>query len=104
MYYNCKLGGRYSELPPLEVYQYQINGTFIKKWNTKTACEFYKISTNSLRTAISTKGLCAGFYWTREYSDIIDISKFGNPNLPNLFISIIQMVSVQEYLILYNHL
>lgn len=82
MYYNCKLGGRYSELPPLEVYQYQINGTFIKKWNTKTACEFYKISTNSLRTAISTKGLCAGFYWTREYSDIIDISKFGNPNLP----------------------
>lgn len=80
-YYNCKLGGEFSGGVPKKVYQYQLNGAFLKEWFTQEACSFYSIDENTMRTAISTNSNTANFYWSRDKVDKLDTTKYGKPNI-----------------------
>lgn len=74
--YNAQLGGTtgYKYLP---INQFDLNGKFIKTWNTMIeAAEFYNVSHTAIYNAVHYKGSCVKYYWAKEQS--IDTSKFLN--------------------------
>lgn len=72
--YNAQLGGKtgYKYLP---VNQFDLQGNFIKTWNTmQEAAEFFNISHTAIFNAVHYKGSCMKYYWSNETT--IDISKY----------------------------
>lgn len=67
--YNAQLGGTtgYKYLP---INQFDLNGKYIKTWNTMTeAAEFYNVSHTAIMNAVNFKGSCMRYYWSKD-SDI----------------------------------
>ena len=74
--YNTKIGGIHgSTYKP--IYQYDLNGNFIKKWDgTAFAVEYY--GCNVARFRMATEGKYSAFesYWTKEYVEHLDITGY----------------------------
>lgn len=81
-YYNAVLGGIKPKHIPRLIYQYNINGQFIKEWETKEAANMYSVSKDSFNGSIRHKNKLAGFYWSYEKLDIINLEEYSNPNVP----------------------
>ena len=83
-FYNVALGGRY----PVRVgqlstiYQYNLNGQFVKEWDFEEAVEFYSTTDSALNGAIINKHRSAGFYWSTEKLDSINLDEYSHPNIP----------------------
>lgn len=75
--YNVTLGGG---IPPKSckvIYQYNLNGEFIKEWSSITeAALFYKCSSSSIGTAIFERTPSIGYLWSDHKYDLINIDEF----------------------------
>jgi len=58
-----------------KVYQYNLNGEFIKEWNSiKNASDFCKVDITSLQKIVKrnlNNNYCKGYYWKPEYEEKI---------------------------------
>ena len=79
-YYNCQVGGIINTPEPKTIYQYSIDGKFIKEWNRDEAGEMYLVSNFS--SAIRHKQKLAGFYWSYDKLDQLDMNEYSKPNIP----------------------
>lgn len=83
--YNITLGGG---LPPLlnkVIYQYSLEGTFIKKWNSiHDAAKNLNITESSIGKAVLFKRTSCKFLWSDCKLDKLDISEYNiyNPEIP----------------------
>lgn len=70
---------KYKTAKPIN--QYDINGIFIKKWETALDfCKFYNIAKSCATAAIKRKGTCNGFILTYSYEKFVKpIKIFNNP-------------------------
>ncbi len=73
--YNITLGGG---MPPVKVkiiYQYTVEGVFIKKWDSITeASLFYKCSSSTIGKAVLDRTPSLGYLWSEN--EIIDLEQF----------------------------
>lgn len=72
--YNAQLGGTtgYKYLP---INQFDLNGKYIKTWNTMTeAAEFYNVSHTAIMNAVNFKGSCMRYYWSKDSN--INVKEF----------------------------
>ena len=78
--YNVALGGGIPPRTNKIIYQYNINGSFIKEWDSiKEAEETLEYLGANLSTAIKYKYPSKNFYWTDFKVDILDTSGFSDP-------------------------
>lgn len=74
--YNSALGGGGGNQAFVTIYQFTLDGKFIKKWNSIIeAAEFLGVYHNAITRAEKFKGSCKGFLWSRN--DTINISEFS---------------------------
>lgn len=74
--YNMILGGG-GLRPTNPIYQFDINGKLVKKWETlEQAQEFFNCTINAFKTALHFREKLFGFYWNKEEN--IDITTFSN--------------------------
>lgn len=67
--YNVALGGGGFPTYYLPIYQFDDDGTLIKKWNTgEEAMEFFNGSVLALETALQFKEKLYGYFWSRKNS------------------------------------
>lgn len=65
--YNMIVGGIQAPTNAIEIYQFDLNGKLLKKWeSTQEASSFLGISHTSILNAIKYKGSCNKFYWSRQ--------------------------------------
>lgn len=74
--YNVKLGGIGGSSYFVKINQFDINGKYLKTWNSIVeAAEFYSISDSAINNANKFKGSCVGFFWSTE--DTINIKEYS---------------------------
>ena len=74
--YNAQLGGYGGGFILNPINQFDLNGNYIKTWNTiKAASEFYGLSHTSIMNAMKFKGSCNNYFWS--YEDKINITDFS---------------------------
>ena len=75
--YNITVGGG---IPPVQVkivYQYTMDGDYIKEWESITAASnYYKCSSMSIGSAVLDKTPSLGYLWSDVKCDKIDISQY----------------------------
>lgn len=79
--YNSIVGGviQYSNFDVL--FQYDFDGNFIKKWDSvKSAVEFFGCNSNRFNMAIKEKRSALGCFWSKTYSEKLDVSTFRKSN------------------------
>lgn len=79
--YNTALGGRSNNwnVTSFSTYQYDDKGTFIKEYKSlNTAAKEVNRSFKSIWRAVKNKCKCAGYFWTIEKYDSLDLSKMKN--------------------------
>jgi group I intron endonuclease len=82
-----------------KVYQYSLNGVFLKKWNSVTeAASFYKkgksdISRNCLKKTIQS----FGYIWRYDYIENLDINEIKNKNKRKITQLTIDNVVIKEW-------
>ena len=87
--YNACLGGRTNWYIGKSLYQFDLNGNLLKKWNYSIeAYEFYGVSRDKFNYAIQDKHPFLNFLWST--SDKINITEYqtqswGEPKLTNLY-------------------
>lgn len=75
--YNIVLGGGKPPVLNKITYQYDLEGNFIKEWNSvKDAADYYKISASDISHAVYTSKNYGGYYWTRTKFEILDLNDF----------------------------
>lgn len=78
--YNMTTGG---SLPPdgsIEIYQYNLDGTFVKMWkNAQEACQYFGVSNPTIRHACLHKHASRGYLWTDQYFEKLDPSQYETP-------------------------
>lgn len=63
--YNAKLGGFGGSSYYIKINQFDLNGTFIKTWNSIVdAAHFYNISDTAIWNANKFKGSCKNYFWS----------------------------------------
>lgn len=68
--YNVTLGGGMPPKNTVEVYQYDINGKYIKTWGSITeVTNYFNINKDRLRMVIDEKRSMFNSYWTDEYQE-----------------------------------
>ncbi len=68
--YNITRGGGMPPKNTIEVYQYDLEGNYIKTWNSvKEVITFYKINKDRLRMVMDEKRSMFNSYWTDEYQE-----------------------------------
>lgn len=76
--YNIALGGG---LPPLlnkVIYQYDLNGNYVKQWNSIVeASKYYNISESSIGKAVNFKRTSCNFLWSNCKFDKLDLKKYN---------------------------
>lgn len=70
--YNITIGGGIPPLAIKPVYQYNLDETFVKRWESIIdVTNFYKINKDRVRMVINDKRSLAGFYWSEiNYSKL----------------------------------
>lgn len=67
-----------------DLYQFDLNGVFIKKWKHITdASDFYNISDTAVVNSIFRNGSAAGYYWSFE--EKLNINERSNLHLPKCY-------------------
>lgn len=76
--YNITLGGGMPPILNKIVYQYDLNGNFVKEWfsivNATTDLQLYK---GAIPKAITAKQSCGNFFWSFEKYNKLDISEYS---------------------------
>lgn len=68
--YNITLGGGKPPINSIEIYQYDLDGNFIKIWKSvKEVTDFYNINKDRLRMVIDEKRSMFNSYWTDEFQE-----------------------------------
>lgn len=83
--YNVTLGGGMPPLLNKIIYQYDLEGNFVKEWNSITeASKFYKCSGSSIGCGISLKRMTCNSFWSDCKFDKLDTSIYRtyNPKIP----------------------
>lgn len=73
---NKELNIFYKKLKNKKIYQYDLNGFFIKEWfSIKEAADFYKISSSNIVRSAKKNESCNGFVWKYEFKENENIYK-----------------------------
>ena len=83
--YNITLGGGVPPIHNKPVYQYSLDGDFIREWKSLSiAAKFYNTCGNILGIAANYKRTSANYLWSFSKYDKLDISKYHiyNPKIP----------------------
>lgn len=71
--YNITLGGGKPPINNTEVYQYTMEGKFLKSWpSVKSVIDYYEINKDRLRMVIDEKRSFANSYWTDIYQESLE--------------------------------
>lgn len=97
--YNITLGGN---LPPIKVktiYQYSLDGEFIKEWPSITEASLkYKCSTSCIGKAVFDRTPSLGYLWTDFKYDSINIEEFKiNTNKTKCYLYDVDGEYLQEF-------
>lgn len=77
--YNATIGGGNPPHNYRIIYQYTLDGYFIKEWDSIVeASEYFTCSDSALSAAIKFKGSSVGFFWDDEKFDLLDITTRSN--------------------------
>ena len=75
--YNQTVGGGYPPSSEKEIYQYDLNGNFIKKWKSiKSIVDHFNINKDRIRMVINAKRSFYASYWSEEFFNKLDISDY----------------------------
>lgn len=75
--YNATLGGSAPHDVSVEVFQYDIKGTFIKMWKSfREVSRHYECSSTAIYRAVNYKGSSQGYFWSVEFVDKLDITQY----------------------------
>ncbi len=75
--YNQTVGGGYPPSPNKEIYQYDLDGNFIREWESvKSITDYYKVNKDRIRMVINDKRSFEGSYWSEECFKIMDVSDY----------------------------
>ncbi len=75
--YNTCLGGRYAGHIYDELYQYALDGTFIKTWDSiGDAIRYYGCNSNRFNMAIKDKRSAYNSYWSKTFFDKLDTTLY----------------------------
>ena len=75
--YNQTLGGGYPPSPNKEIYQYDLEGNFIKEWESiKSITDFYKVNKDRIRMVIDDKRSFEASYWSEECFYKLDTKEY----------------------------
>ena len=83
--YNIALGGGLPPLPNKVIYQYSLNGDFIKEWESLVvASKEYNISSNNIGIAATYKRTSANHLWSFIKVDKLNIQEYHiySPKIP----------------------
>lgn len=73
--YNACLGGINAPTNTVPIYQFDLNGKLLKKWNSiLEIAEFYNISSAAVNNAIHYKGSCLRYFWSKN--DSINVKEY----------------------------
>lgn len=79
--YNVAVGGGKPADTRIEIYQYALDGTFIKCWNSSVdAAEYLNGASNLIRNCIITKNTAYGYFWTNTFSERLNTSEYKLPS------------------------
>lgn len=75
--YNIVLGGGSPPTLNKSIYQYDLQGNFIKEWNSLVSItKYYEINKDRIRMVIDGKRSFEQSYWSEEKFDKLDVSLF----------------------------
>lgn len=83
--YNIALGGGMPPLLNKVIYEYSLDGNFVKEWHSITeASNFYNCSGSSIGNAITFKRMAQNSFWSDCKLDKLDITKYRiySPKVP----------------------
>ena len=76
--YNITLGGGDPPTGSKLIYQYNLDGSFVKEWQSiREASKYFKCSDSSIGRAVLDKTQSNGFFWSEEKFDILNLEKFN---------------------------
>lgn len=79
--YNVALGGGVPPDPSKITYQYELDGDFIKEWDSiNDAANYYNVSNSSIGRAIIDKTVSVNYLWTDYKVSKLDITTFKFAN------------------------
>lgn len=79
--YNTIIGGIVNIENYKPIYQYKMDGSFLKKWDsTKDAIEYFGCNGDKFNIAIKDKRSALNSYWCEDYYEKLDISKYRKSN------------------------
>lgn len=98
--YNITLGGGMPPITTKIVYQYSMDGNFIKEWQSlMDVSRYYNCSSSCVGDAVLNNTPSLGFLWTDYKRDIIDISKFKiNRNKKTVYIYDLNGTYLNQYI------
>lgn len=75
--YNTSIGGIHSGVIYDSLYQYSLNGEFIKEWpSVGDAIKYYGCNSNRFNMCIKDKRSAYNSYWSKTYYDKLDITQY----------------------------
>lgn len=75
--YNTCLGGIQSGTCFKSIYQYKLDGTFVKEWFSITEAEnYFGCCKGRLSTAVKNKWAACNYYWSFDQKDILNIENY----------------------------
>ena len=75
--YNQTIGGGYPPAPDKQIYQYDLEGNFIKEWDSiKQITSFYKVNKDRVRMVIDDKRSFESSYWSEECFLKLDTTEY----------------------------
>lgn len=82
--YNAKIGGFGGSSYCINIYQFNLKGKLLKKWNSSVEiADFYYISDTSISRASKYKYACKGYYWSKDSS--INLNEYSvNNSTPSI--------------------
>lgn len=76
--YNMIVGGFHGPDQSVIIYQYNLDGTFVKAWPSyKEAANFFNCTATSIENAVCFKNSSRGFLWTNIYTPNLNINEFS---------------------------
>lgn len=75
--YNIALGGNIPPAQTKTIYQYTLDGTFVKEWNSiSEAGRSYKCSNSCIGKAVLDRTPSIGYLWSDYYQEKLDLNLF----------------------------
>lgn len=85
LFYNVQLGGgksRESTVLDRIIYQYNLDGSFLKEWILKDAADMYSVTPLMLTNTVCHRYRTANFYWSYNKVDQLNMQEYSTPNTP----------------------